>query len=932
MENSASSIKDSSTTIVHGPITTRDSQPECGLLLAEPVYAEDVFQTRGNSLWRVLPEVQINMIAFSGTIGNGLFLGSGMILALAGPGGAVVAYLLMGMVVGAVISCLGEMTALMPVNAPVMEFPRRFLDRGVGFAVGWTYWFAYAVVATHNMVGAAETARYRYTDGKTNVIWEVGEKVDTAVWITVFIVLIALINLFPVKYFGMLEYVVGSVKMIFIILLIVMMVILSAMNPRKSAYYEKPLGTKYWDSPYSFFNPEYHIKNKDGSTRVIDGGLGRFLGVWNACVNVIYSYVAVDIFAATAAESRSLADSECMKMAARKITLRIIILYVLAMLTCSFLVPYNHPFLNGQAVSLATESPFVIAVVEAGLPIAGEFFNGMYLFSSFTCAVNSVYVASRVMHTLALRDQTGPEFITKRLQQCHAGVPTRAVLVTVAILALGYLGPGTGPGDRLRELSSNCTVSFLIVYGIICATYLRFYLTLQEENKLGNTAESQNGVYDRQNPRYPYKSHGQWLKACFGMVACFILLLFNGIPPFLKDPFDVRAFIVSYISHPSLSKPDMSASTRVLGAIVRRGLDVAPRKLGNQEDVDRVVFTLSFAAFIIVTVLFVGCIIAIEYIYGMVVTTLTIIEDPNPEPVVSLPSYSDAVDDGHKAVIDKKQPLGLPEAEGLPATYKPITSGFRSTIKHLRARAGRGSRFRGFSHFLALSFARGFLTNSLRFLGGFAPFVADIAVSTMVLAWVHAVISAPSSKSWYQRFPSVRKNWIKIAPAVALSTLASQLSFHIPVAIGFMLGGFRLNENGIYVLAEARPVYHLYAAGAVVLSLILGLFLDVPAAVIMVRVAASLLPADDETIVPFDRTFNGKVSPTEVDGSGAIGVLDAWRTLSWASYRRVVVAIVKVAGMLAATSFVFGIVGGLGVVLFAAGTPRNILTSLGIAA
>lgn len=70
----------------------------------------------------------------------GLFLGSGMILALGGPGGAVVAYLLMGTVVGAVISCLGEMTALMPVNAPVMEFPRRFLDRGVGFAVGWTYW------------------------------------------------------------------------------------------------------------------------------------------------------------------------------------------------------------------------------------------------------------------------------------------------------------------------------------------------------------------------------------------------------------------------------------------------------------------------------------------------------------------------------------------------------------------------------------------------------------------------------------------------------------------------------------------------------------------------------------------------------------------------------------------------------------------------
>ena len=71
---------------------------------------------------------------------SGLFLGSAITLAHAGPGGALLAYALMGTVISSVISCLGEMTALMPVNAPMMEFPRRFLDRGVGFAVGWLYW------------------------------------------------------------------------------------------------------------------------------------------------------------------------------------------------------------------------------------------------------------------------------------------------------------------------------------------------------------------------------------------------------------------------------------------------------------------------------------------------------------------------------------------------------------------------------------------------------------------------------------------------------------------------------------------------------------------------------------------------------------------------------------------------------------------------
>lgn len=55
-------------------------------------------------------------------------------------------------------------------------------------------------------------------------------------------------------------------------------------------------------------------------------------------------------------------------------------------------------------------------------------------------------------------------------------------------------------------------------------------------------------MYDRENPRYPYKSHFQWLKAFYGMVACIILLLFNGVGAFLQNPFDIHQFISAYIS------------------------------------------------------------------------------------------------------------------------------------------------------------------------------------------------------------------------------------------------------------------------------------------------------------------------------------------------------------------------------------------------
>lgn len=163
-------------------------------------------------------------------------------------------------------------------------------------------------------------------------------------------------------------------------------------------------------------------------------------------INVMFSYVGMDIVAATAAESRALSDPESMKMAARKLNLRIITLYSLAVLTSGFVVPYDHPFLNGGGQSVGSRSVFVIAVVEAGMPAIAHFFNAMFVFSSFTCAINSMYVASRVLHTLALRGQTGPDFITSRLKQCRSGVPMRTVFVTAAVMLIGFMGRSGSPG------------------------------------------------------------------------------------------------------------------------------------------------------------------------------------------------------------------------------------------------------------------------------------------------------------------------------------------------------------------------------------------------------------------------------------------------------------------------------------------------------
>jgi amino acid transporter len=59
--------------------------------------------------------------------------------------------------------------------------------------------FAYAVLAGEQLVAVSNAIKFRYDDGITSLNWKVGQQVDNAVWITVFLVLVVAFNMFPVR-------------------------------------------------------------------------------------------------------------------------------------------------------------------------------------------------------------------------------------------------------------------------------------------------------------------------------------------------------------------------------------------------------------------------------------------------------------------------------------------------------------------------------------------------------------------------------------------------------------------------------------------------------------------------------------------------------------------------------------------------------------
>ena len=69
-----------------------------------------------NLLNRSMKSRHLFMLSLGGVIGTGLFLNAGYTINQAGPGGAILSYLVGGFIMYLTMLCLGELTVAMPVS------------------------------------------------------------------------------------------------------------------------------------------------------------------------------------------------------------------------------------------------------------------------------------------------------------------------------------------------------------------------------------------------------------------------------------------------------------------------------------------------------------------------------------------------------------------------------------------------------------------------------------------------------------------------------------------------------------------------------------------------------------------------------------------------------------------------------------------------
>jgi hypothetical protein len=160
------------------------------------------------------------MIALGGTIGTGLFVGSGQTLARGGPAFIVGCYCFMSFLVICVVSGIVEIAAYLPTPGSSMNlFGYRYVSRSMGFALGWLYFYSLGILVPYEITAAGLVIDY----------WNA--PVNIAVWISIMIVVIVGLNVLPVKFYGETEFWFAGTKVVMMVGLIMVSIVLCTYYP-----------------------------------------------------------------------------------------------------------------------------------------------------------------------------------------------------------------------------------------------------------------------------------------------------------------------------------------------------------------------------------------------------------------------------------------------------------------------------------------------------------------------------------------------------------------------------------------------------------------------------------------------------------------------------------------------------------------------------
>ncbi|PKI11407.1 gamma-aminobutyrate permease [Staphylococcus shinii] len=395
-----------------------------------------------NNMNRGLNSRHISMIAIGGAIGTGLFVATGNVISQAGPGGAILAYLIIGVMLYFLMSSIGELATFYPVSGSFSSYSTRFVDKSLGFTMGWLYWAIWLLVTSVDIIISASVLNY----------WDTFQFFSPVTWSIIFLCLLFLLNIFSVKAFGETEFWLSLIKVITIIVFIAIGVLTIV----------GILGGK-----------TYGLSNYTAGEAPFVGGFSGFLGV---LLVAGFSVGGTEVVAVTAGESSN--PDRSMPKAIKQVFWRILLFYVLSIAVISAIIPYTDPLLLNESESVS-QSPFTIVFDRVGIAFAASVINAVILTSLLSAANSGIYTTSRMLYSMA-EDKQAPRFLAKLNKTTKLPI---VALFTTFIIVLAVIILAQFKSDIVFTLLNIIGSLVIVIWAASILAQIRLRLAIKKQSK-----------------------------------------------------------------------------------------------------------------------------------------------------------------------------------------------------------------------------------------------------------------------------------------------------------------------------------------------------------------------------------------------------------------------------------------------------------------
>ena len=365
----------------------------------------------------------VSMIAFGGTIGAGIFVGSGQTIAGIGPA-VVVSYLVVGIVAVVVMRLLSALTQRDPDCGAFATYAGKAFGHVGRFSVGWIYWWLLVVTAAVEC-GAAASIAHTWLPA-----------MPTWGWSLMFITTFTLINLGPVRVFGEFQFWLAVIK-----------VILAVGVPALALL--------------AVFGVLPNVHSPGLSNVVNYGGLLPFGAgsVFTGMLVAAFSFIGIEMAAIASGEADR--PSRVVRKSIRVTAYTVLAVYVVAMAMTVLLAPWNSP--------AVAASPFGMMMNAMHIPATATIIHVVVFIALLSVLNSCVYAASRIGYSLALHRDAPRSWA--RLSPSR--VPRAAVIATAVFGFAVSVANTVAPGNvGLVLVDSSGAVGIMVWIGI-ALSYLK---------------------------------------------------------------------------------------------------------------------------------------------------------------------------------------------------------------------------------------------------------------------------------------------------------------------------------------------------------------------------------------------------------------------------------------------------------------------------